>query len=848
MRKLYISLLAIVFAAIQIFAAPVDPEKALEIANDFWASKVSLKKGMQFKLVPAESAFKASSRTASSKENDTYYVFTEALNNGFVIVSGDDRLNPIVGYSTNAVSGEMPPALTAWLGEYSEYVNDVRAGKAVTSQRNAGQTSTHIEPMLVTAWDQVAPYNNMCPILDNGKRAYTGCGNTATTQVMRFHKWPASPIADVEWENNITGEVEFCELKSHVYDWDNMLYNYTSEYSEAQGNAVARLMVDFGKASKSVYMPGMTGNNSPNIAYALVNVFDYSPDLFIAQRSDYTYEEYIALIRENLNNRQPIVYCGYGQNLETGHGFVCDGIDENNLLHIDWGWNGVFNGYFDMAIMEPEGNGIGGFSDRYNVSQHAIVNIKPRAEGEVNKGGTLTLADMTAFDTKTEEEVDELNCGFEDGMAEVGVVFRLANMSHTDAEGSVGFGILDKDGNLARDMEFYESDIYPRSLENAYKNDFTLSVSNVEDSEDYLPAGKYVVGIFFMNTAEEVEYMRSECNGLILEVTENAVTLSSPMPNYELDKFQIVKLPEHSTEKFVFNATFANNSKINRTVVLVPVINYYENGVKVQSERKTEAAVITDLLDVNNVIATFTIPSAFAQSGTYTISFEYLLREESDDSNESDESDEESATIDINKLKSVAGESEPFEVEIIPVDVDEYDYNFSIEFVGQKSDDGVEYAILEATLGNDISECKFLVLPETNEEVLESVAEYMASGMCDDCYRLDQSARIELPLQAGEYAVVAILYGLNGKMLDGYFTEIFKLTTGIDKVEDNGSEINFDCNNNVISVAKAGVIEVLDASGRLVKRASGSNISIADLEAGIYVVKCNKNVVKVVKR
>ena len=843
MRKFYISLLTIVFAAIQIFAAPVDPEKALEIANDFWASKVSLKKGMQFKLVPAEGALKASSRTASSKENDAYYVFTEAQNDGFVIVSGDDRLNPIVGYSTNAVSDEMPPALTAWLEEYSEYVNDIRDGKVVPLLNNTRETSTHIEPMLVTAWDQVAPYNNMCPILDNGKRAYTGCGNTATTQVMRFHKWPASPIADVEWENNITGEVEFCELKSHVYDWDNMLYNYTSEYSEAQGNAVARLMVDFGKASKSVYMPGMTGNNSPNIAYALVNVFDYSPDLFIAKRSDYTYEEYIALIRENLNNRQPIVYCGYGQNLETGHGFVCDGIDENNLLHIDWGWNGVFNGYFDIAIMEPEGNGIGGFSDRYNVSQHAIVNIKPRAEGEVNKGGTLTLDGMTAFDTKTEEKVDKLSCEFVNGMAEVGVVFKITNMSHTDAEGSVGFGILDKNGNLARDMEFYESDIYPRSLENAYKNDFTLSVSNVEDSEDYLPVGKYVVGIFFMNTAEEVEYIRSECNGLILEVTENAVTLSSPMPNYELDKFQIVKMPEHSTEKFVFNATFANNSKINRTVVLVPVINYYENGVKVQSERKTEAAVITDLLDVNNIIVTFRIPNAFAQSGTYTISFEYIFE------GEKNESDEESATIDINKLKSIAGESAQFEVEIIPEDGDEYDYNFSLEFVGQESDEEYEVAILRTTMGADISEYRLVVTDSTDEETLEEIATEIVTGQRNEYYSMKESAEIRINFEsAGKFAVVVVLYGADGEPLDGYFTEIFELSTGIENVEDNESAISFDWNNNIISVAKAGVIEVLDASGRVVKRASGSNISIADLEAGIYIVKYNKHVVKVVKR
>ena len=829
MRKFYISLLTFVFVAIQLFAAPVDPEKALEIANDFWASKVSLKKSMQFKLVPAEGALKASSRTASSKENDAYYVFTEAQSNGFVIVSGDDRLNPIAGYSTSAVSGEMPPALTAWLGEYSEYVNDVRAGKAVTSQRNAG---THIEPMLVTAWSQDEPYNNMCPILDNGKRGYTGCGNTATAQVMRFHKWPASPIADVEWKSNITGETEFCELKSHVYDWDNMLYNYKSEYSEEQSNAVALLMADLGMATQSEYQAEGTGCTDPDIAYALVHVFNYSPELTVAIRSDYTYEEYIALVRENLNNRLPIVYCGYGQDFNDGHAFVCDGIDENDLLHIDWGWDGAFNGYFDIASMEPNGNGIGGFSDRYNVGQRAIVNIKPRAEGEVNKGGTLTLAGMTAFDLESEEEADELNCGFEDGVAEVGVSFGIGNASHSDVEGYIGIGILDKDGNPARDIEFSEVIRYRRSLEEMHNNVYAFSVSNVEGREDYLPVGKYVVCVFFMNTEEDIEYMRGAYNGLILEVTESAVILSSPMPNYELDKFHTVKMPKHSNEEFVFNATFANNSKVNRTVVLVPVINRYENGVKVNSEQKIDAAVALELLDVNNVIATFTVPSAFAQSGTYTVSFEYAYSEE-----------DSSAPVDKDKLKSIAGESAPFEVEITS---EEYDYSFSFEFVGQETVDETEYAILRAIMGKDISECRYLIVDETDEEILEGVAAYIASG--NECYKLDHSAEFKIPLAVGEHAIVVVLYDVYGEPLDEYFTQIFELTTGIENIGYVGTGIDFDWNNNVISVAGEGAIELLDASGRLVKKANGNSISTADLEKGIYIVKHNGNIVKVIKR
>ena len=114
---------------------------------------------------------------------------------------------------------------------------------------------------------------------------------------------------------------------------------------------------------------------------------------------------------------------------------------------------------------------------------------------------------------------------------------------------------------------------------------------------------------------------------------------------------------------------------------------------------------------------------------------------------------------------------------------------------------------------------------------------------------MKESAEIRINFEsAGKFAVVVVLYGADGEPLDGYFTEIFELTTGIENVEDNESAISFDWNNNIISVAKAGIIEVLDASGRVVKRASGSNISIADLEAGIYIVKYNKHVVKVVKR
>ena len=839
MKRFYISLLAVIFAAIQVIAAPVDPEKALEIANDFWASKVS----ELSRLVPANRALKAPSLGGQSKEQQAFYVFTGTDNNGFVIVAGDDRLAPIVGYSTNAVSGEMPPALIAWLNEYSEYVNEIRTGKAKPKLHKARVAASHIEPMLLTAWDQIEPYNNLCPLLNN-ERTYTGCGNTAAAQVMRFHKWPASPIADVEWHNNITGKKEYCELKSHVYDWDNMIYDYNVEYSETEAKAVAQLMADLGKATQSVYEAEGTSCTVRDVAAAFVNVFNYSPELAVALRSDYTYDEYIAMIRENLDNRQPVIYSGYAQNYAGGHAFVCDGIDANNLLHIDWGWGGLFNGYFDIAMMDPEGSGIGGFDSRYNVGQVVMINIKPRAEGEVNKGGIPVLATLDPYDDETEENVDELTCEFLDGIAEVSFTSNLMNRSHSDAEGSVGVGVMDMNGNLVREIEFYEGEVLPTSNNELYYGGYSLEISNESDSEEYLPAGKYSLGLFFMNTYEEVEYLRGTDNGLILEVTDSAVTLSLAEPHFEFDKFNIVKMPEHSNEELVFNATFVNNGKLNATVILVPVINHYKDGEKVKCERLTGSAESFQILDVNNILITFEVPEAFAKSGTYTITFEYLTT-----NSYIGEDDGLPGNFDMSRLKSIKGESAPFEVEIIPDGDDEYDYSFSAEFIGQETFDGSTFAVIRAAMGKDVSECKFVISNETNENAHEAIAKCIALGEYDnDCYILNESKDVKIPLVDGEYALVFVLYDVNGEPLDKYYTVIFNLATGLENIKDNESGIHFDRSNKVVSVAKEGVIELLDASGRLLKRVNGNSVSTADLETGMYIVKYNKNIVKVFLR
>ena len=421
MKRTFTFISFFLFLASSTLAGPIDPEKALEIANDFWNN--NLKKNAQLVLSPASIASKAPSRDGEQGSDAQYYIFNSNNDNGFVIISGDDQLTPIVGYSDDCRIGEMPPALAEWLNVYSSYVDDVRSG-AVEHVSTTAATGTRIEPMLQTSWNQSAPYNNFCPEV-SGQRTPTGCTATAMAQVMKFHEWPASPKKAISWLNNITGKTETIDITKHVYDWDNMLNHYRDGYNTVQADAVAQLMVDVGKAINSSYAPGGTGSTDVDAARGLVNVFNYSPQIKIFKRNECTYDEFISVIRENLEARQPLVHCGQAQSYAAGHAFVCDGIDENNYVHIDWGWDGAFNGFFDLGSMAPGGTGIGGGQDRYNVHQSVIANIRPRAEGEAGRPGDPTIFDLAIIDKDNNNTtVDEFTAQFIAGKAN----YRLAAM------------------------------------------------------------------------------------------------------------------------------------------------------------------------------------------------------------------------------------------------------------------------------------------------------------------------------------------------------------------------------------------------------------------------------------
>lgn len=314
--------------------------------------------------------------TASENNINQFYVFNTGINDGFMIVSADDCINPLIGYTDSGSFNyeNIPDNMQAWLKEYQRQI-DTAIKSGATISRATTQRAT-IAPMVKTQWNQNAPYNNDCP-MDDGSRSVTGCVATAMAQVMKYHNWPPKGIGSnsYQWENS-AGETKTLtmDFSSITFDWANMLDVYTSSSTTAQNAAVAKLMAACGHSVNMNYSNHESGAPSPLIAPALINYFDYDGNIQYLMRDYYGIQEWEDMIYAELAARRPVIYDGSTAS-RAGHEFVCDGY-ENGYFHINWGWGGLSDGYFMLTLLTPASQGIGGSNSGYNFQQGAVFGIQ----------------------------------------------------------------------------------------------------------------------------------------------------------------------------------------------------------------------------------------------------------------------------------------------------------------------------------------------------------------------------------------------------------------------------------------------------------------------------------------
>ena len=435
MKKSLLTMFVSLFSIILAVAAPVDEQKARQLASDFLSN-------MNPHGTRSANAELTRAVTGVADGNDAaIYVFNS--DNSFVIISADDRTPAVLGYSDHGVYDmkKAPDGLKAMLGWLQASVRNYSTTRGEVSIHDA------IKPLLTTKWNQHSPYNLFCPYDEvNDAPSVTGCVATAMAQIMKYHEWPSA------------------------YDWSLMKDEYDSGDESAAAQEVAKVMYD---AGASVYMEysadGSTSNNDC-ISEALRNIFGYALSTEWVYRAYYSAQEWDELIYGNLKNKMPVIYAGqaididdsygYLQGVESGHSFIVDGYDGKGLYHVNWGWGGLSDGFFLLSLLNPENQGAGGTSgsEGYSIKVSAVVGIKPvkptekavttrrlRASSFSVVDGQTTLSrsssseDFPSFKTKI--GIGNFITGSEDGTFDVGLLLCKGNelLSLLDSKSSTDF-------------------------------------------------------------------------------------------------------------------------------------------------------------------------------------------------------------------------------------------------------------------------------------------------------------------------------------------------------------------------------------------------------------------------
>ena len=368
MKKSYLILLLCALCIGNMRAEKVGADKARTVATAFYNIYSSTK--------ATASDAQLVHTFGDTRQGEGVYVFN--INSGFVMVSSDDIHRPIVGYSYEGTfdANNISP-------ELSYYIDKMIEGRNYLPKQRRSDASSEWDALLSgrsisrgervqfflceTLWDQDYPYNYYAPI-DNGHRTYAGCVACAMSQIMKFWDSPVRGTGAHQYNYGSFGILS-ANFDTTYYDWSNMPNYITSYSSWEQIDAISTLMYHCGVSVEMMFGTGGSGAYSEDVPEAIINHFSFTEDANLRYRDNYSLAEWQNMLKAEFDQGWPVYYSG--SEPSGGHAFVCDGYDDNNLFHFNWGWSGSGNGFFAIDELNVSGY-------HFNMGQGAIFNMVPR--------------------------------------------------------------------------------------------------------------------------------------------------------------------------------------------------------------------------------------------------------------------------------------------------------------------------------------------------------------------------------------------------------------------------------------------------------------------------------------
>lgn len=366
-------------------ALAAEAEDAKTVAQRYLAKKKGLTEMTDGSItamsVAADGGMKRCAKAATAD-----FIVYNSTDGGFVLMAQNGGEPQVMGYSTEGsmAFGNMPDAMKEWMEQYRKALAAQSAASAAAAPKKANTypepTVAPVAPLIATKWGQDEPFNRRCPKY-NGESLVAGCTAVAMAQILNYYKSDNTGYDKLEYVNEGAGNkelsVDFTKIK---YDWANMLDVYEEgKYTDEQADAVAKLMFEAGVSCKSKYDIKVGINYSSKSTSAAIpfvgfdRYYNYNCDMYYRQWTPTN--TWMKLIQDELTAGRPILYSG--ANSTDAHAYVVDGIDDENNVHINWGWNGEYDGYYDVTFCNAPGYGTGFYK-----GQSMLVGLRPRTAAE----------------------------------------------------------------------------------------------------------------------------------------------------------------------------------------------------------------------------------------------------------------------------------------------------------------------------------------------------------------------------------------------------------------------------------------------------------------------------------
>lgn len=511
--------------------------------------------------------------TVETEGTPTVYVFTRNGGGYWVVAANDAVPNGLLGYTDNGVfEAEDMPANISWvLEQYGDQIAFAAAQESsAENEVLAGKSRSAVSPLLETRWGQTGVYSKYCPEVD-GRHCPTGCVATAMAQIMYSHRYPEVGAGTVRYRPSGFSEYLEYDFSANPIDWETMVSAGGSASTSASGDAVARLMQACGMSVKMSYKLTGSGSSLITAARALVKNFGYDKDMAMLERDYFTESEWDELLYNELSAGRAVLYSGRS-NVEGGHAFVIDGYSEDGYYHVNWGWDGVYDGYFVLTSLDPRNNNAG-----FNYDEQMIVGIRPAGENSAVRPVMAFQGDMSLQSMNvTRATYGELKITASRGL-----------FNNSVSQTTVYFGVKltsTEDGSV----QYVSSSNSKTLLAGQAITNYVLRQNAFPKSGRYLmePAVKGENGQWYsmMVSSDSEKAMYVDCTTTAFVFTPESEVIAAESVKDIQVTYLAVKADALTGETFDIEAHFCNTSDHNYTKYLTPTL--MENGDAVAAGTK----------------------------------------------------------------------------------------------------------------------------------------------------------------------------------------------------------------------------------------------------------------------